>query len=293
MGEMNILILGGSGFLGSHVCDQLSEADHKVRIYDRVESPWLRPDQKMIVGDLLDEKILEKAIAGCDVVYNFAGLADLDEALEKPVETVKVNVLGNVMLLEACRKAQVQRYIYASTVYVYSRDGGFYRCSKQAAEHYVEEYQRTYGLDYTILRYGSVYGPRSSENNGLWRIVKNAMDTNTVSYEGSPEAMREYIHVEDAARASIAALGDDFLNQHVVLTGQETMRVKDLLKMLSEILGISQDPRFIEAEHHGHYIRTPYAYQPKLGRKYVPPIHVDLGQGLLQLIDEVQKNTLK
>ena len=119
------------------------------------------------------------------------------------------------------------------------------------------------------------------------------MDTNTVSYEGSPEAMREYIHVEDAARASIAALGDDFLNQHVVLTGQETMRVKDLLKMLSEILGISQDPRFIEAELHGHYIRTPYAYQPKLGRKYVPPIHVDLGQGLLQLIEEVQKNTLK
>ena len=69
MGEMNILILGGSGFLGSHVCDQLSEADHKVRIYDRVESPWLRPDQEMVVGDLLDEKILEKAIAGCDVVY--------------------------------------------------------------------------------------------------------------------------------------------------------------------------------------------------------------------------------
>ena len=133
MGEMNILVLGGSGFLGSHVCDQLSEADHKVRIYDRVESPWLRPDQEMIVGDLLDEKILEKAITGCDVVYNFAGLADLDEALEKPVETVKVNVLGNVMLLEACRKAQVQRYIYASTVYVYSRDGGFSRCSKQAA----------------------------------------------------------------------------------------------------------------------------------------------------------------
>ena len=292
MGEMNILILGGSGFLGSHVCDQLSEADHKVRIYDRVESPWLRPNQEMIVGDLMDEKILEKAIAGCDVVYNFAGIADLDDALDKPIETTKVNVLGNVMLMEACKKAQVQRYIYASTVYVYSRDGGFYRCSKQAAEHYVEEYQRTYGLNYTILRYGSLYGPRSSENNGLWRIVKNAMETNIVSYEGSSEAMREYIHVEDAARASIAALGDDFLNQHVVLTGQESMRVKDLLKMISEILGISQDPQFIESELHGHYIRTPYSYQPKLGRKYVAPIHVDLGQGLLQLIDEVQKNKL-
>ena len=77
----------------------------------------------MIVGDLLDEKIIAKAIAGCDVVYNFAAIADMEEALDKPVETAKVNVLGNVMLLEACSKAKVQRYIYASTLYVFSRDG--------------------------------------------------------------------------------------------------------------------------------------------------------------------------
>jgi UDP-glucose 4-epimerase len=291
---MMILVVGGSGFLGSHVCDQLSEVGHKVRIFDCVESPWLRPDQDMIVGDLLDEIMVRKAIAGCDVVYNFAGIADLDYALEKPVETVRVNVLGNVMLLDSCRIAKVQRYIYASTVYVYSRNGGFYRCSKQASEQYLEEYQRTFGLEYTILRYGSLYGPRSDERNGLWRIVKNAMDKGIVSYEGSPEAMREYIHVEDAARASVTALGDDFINQHVVLTGQEPMRVIDLLKMLAEILGIShEDPQFVKTEHSGHYIHTPYSYQPKLGRKYVLPVHVDLGQGILQLIDEVQKQSIK
>ena len=102
--------------------------------------------------------------------------------------------------------------------------------------------------------------------------------------------MREYIHVEDAARASIVALGDDFLNEHVVLTGQEPMRVLDLLKMLAEMLGLPQDTtQFVKTEQSGHYIRTPYAYQPRLGRKYAPHIHVDLGQGLLQLINEVQK----
>ena len=287
---MKILVLGGSGFLGSHVCDQLSIAGHRVKVFDQIESPWLRPDQEMIVGDLLDERTLAKAVSGYDVVYNFAAIADMEEALEKPIETAKVNVLGNVMLLEACRKAKVERYIYASTLYVFSRNGGFYRCSKQSAEHYVEEYQSAYGLDFTILRYGSLYGPRSDDRNGLWRIVKNALDTGTVSYEGSSESMREYIHVEDAARASITALGDEFLNEHVVLTGQEPMRVLDLLKMLAEMLGLPQDaPQFVKTEHSGHYIRTPYAYQPKLGRKYVPPIHVDLGQGLLQLIDEVQK----
>ena len=288
---MKILVLGGSGFLGSHVCDQLSKAGHKVRIFDLMTSPWLCNDQEMMVGDMLDENTLAKAISGCEVVYNFAAISDLDEALSNPIKTTRINVLGNVILLEACRKANIQRYIYASTLYVYSRDGGFYRCSKQSAEHYVEEYQRVYGLDYTILRYGSLYGPRSDNRNGLWRIVKNALDTGKVTYAGSPETMREYIHVEDAARSSVTILENDFLNQHVILTGQNSMKVMDLLKILAEILGFPQNTtKFIESNQTGHYIRTPYAYQPKLGRKYASPIHVDLGQGLLQLIEEVQNN---
>ena len=283
-----VTVVGGSGFLGSHVADQLSESGYRVRIYDRTPSPWLRPDQEMIVGDLLDCERLNQAVRGSEVVYNFAAIADLNQARDQPVRTVQVNILGNVHVLEACRSSGVRRFVYASTVYVYSREGGFYRCSKQAAEHYVEEYRRTYGLEYTILRYGSLYGPRADSSNGLQRIVRSALETGVVRYEGSPDALREYIHVEDAARASVAALGADFRNQSVVLTGQEPMRVLDLMKMLAEILGVPDSVEFIEGSQPGHYVRTPYAYQPQLGRKYVPPMHVDLGQGLLQLIEEVR-----
>jgi len=218
-------------------------------------------------------------------------LADLNQALEKPIETVQINVLGNAHVLEACRLHGVQHFVYASTVYVFSREGGFYRCSKQAAEHYVEEYQRVFGLDYTILRYGSLYGPRADSSNGLYRIVKSALDNGVISYQGSPDSMREYIHVEDAARASLIALSEDFRNQSVILTGQEPMRVLDLLEMLSEILGLSSAIEFVAGEHLGHYVRTPYAYQPKLGRKYMAPMHVDLGQGLLELIDNLRMST--
>lgn len=283
-----VTVIGGSGFLGSHVADQLSAVGHRVRIYDKAGSPWKRADQEMIIGDLLDTDLLYKAIAGSDVVYNFAALADLEQASNRPIETIRINILGNTHVLEACRLNKVKRFICASTVYVYSREGGFYRCSKQAAEYYVEEYQRIYDLEYTILRYGSLYGPRADSGNGLLRIVRDALETGVVRYQGSPDALREYIHVEDAARASVVALGDDFRNQSVVLTGQEPMRVIDLLKMLSEILGINKEVEFVKGKHTGHYVRTPYAYQPKLGRKYVPPMHVDLGQGLLQLIDEAR-----
>lgn len=283
------VVVGGSGFIGSHVADQLSDAGYAVTLYDCVRSRWIRHDQEMVVGDVLDAERLSTAIDGASVVYNFAALADLNKALDEPLKTIEINILGNGRVMDACRLHGVKRFVYASTVYVNSREGGFYRCSKQASEQYVEEFNRAYGLPYTILRYGSLYGPRADESNGLYRIVRSAVEEGIVRYEGHPDSMREYIHVEDAAKASVAALGDGFENQSVVLTGQEPMRVVDLLKMLAEILGLPEDAvEFTDGLYAGHYVRTPYAYQPKLGRKYIPPMHVDLGQGLLELIREVK-----
>lgn len=280
-------VFGGSGFLGSHVADCLVDDGYSVKVFDRQPSAWLKDGQEMVVGDLLSLDEVNEAVAGADVVYNFAALSDLNEGLNKPLETIRINILGNAHVMEACRNHNVSRFIYASTVYVNSRDGGFYRCSKQAAEHYVEEYQRLFNLDFTILRYGSLYGPRADKANGLYRIVKNAVESGSVSYQGSSEALREYIHVVDAARASVAALGKEFCNESVVLTGQEPMRVDDLLKMLAEILGYEDGVEFLETKNIGHYVRTPYAYQSKIGRKYISPMHVDLGQGLIQLIHQI------
>jgi UDP-glucose 4-epimerase len=287
------VVIGGSGFIGSHVSDHLSDAGYQVTIYDRNQSDWLRSDQEMVVGDILDSEKIDNTIQGSEVVYNFAALADLNQALEQPRKTIEINILGNFNVMEACHAHNVKRFVYASSVYVHSREGGFYRCSKQASEAYVEEYQKIYGLEYTILRYGSLYGPRADESNGLYRVVQSALKNKVISYKGNIDAMREYIHVEDAARASIDALNAKFINESVVLTGQEPMRVIDMLKMLAEILGLSTDSvEFSENKYAGHYVRTPYAYQPKLGRKYIPPMHVDLGQGLLQVINEFNQDNL-
>jgi len=285
---MKVTVIGGSGFIGSHVCDYLSHAGYDVVIYDQIESPWLKPKQKIIIGDLMDLDLLDDAIKGADIVFNFAAISDLNEARDKPIETVKINILGNLHVLETCRLNNVKRFIYASTVYVYSREGSFYRCSKQSAEQYVEEYQIRYGLNYTILRFGSLYGPRSDSKNGLYRIVKEALQTGRILYAGSSDAIREYIHVYDAASACVKIIDEEYINQSIVLTGQEPMRVSDLLKMLAEMLGKSDCIEFVDERYEGHYVKTPYAYISKIGKKFVPSMHVDLGQGLLQLINEVQ-----
>jgi len=115
------VVVGGSGFIGSHVADHLSEAGYQVTIYDRDQSKWLRSDQKIVIGDVLDGDKLNSTIAGAEVVYNFAALADLNQALDQPLKTVNINILGNMNVLEACRSHNIKRFIYASTVYVHSR----------------------------------------------------------------------------------------------------------------------------------------------------------------------------
>jgi UDP-glucose 4-epimerase len=288
-----ICIVGGSGFLGSHVADALTLAGFEVSIFDNAYSKWINCDQKMIIGDLMDFQSLSNAIRDSEFVFNFAALSDINLAINKPADTIKINILGNLNVLEACRIHNVKRFIYASTVYVYSREGGFYRCSKQAAESYIEEYYRMYGQQYTILRFGSLYGPRTDSTNGLYKIVKRAIDTGVLTYEGNPDSQREYIHVDDAARASVHCLEEKFINQSVVLTGQEPMRIIDLLQTIKEIMDLKTDIKFINDEKPGHYIRTAYAFKSNIGLKYRPSMHVDLGQGLLALIEDITNNCNK
>ena len=119
------VVVGGSGFIGSHVADHLSDAGYQVVIYDKIKSQWLRDDQEFVIGDVQDGEKLDQTIVGAEVVYNFAALADLNQALEQPIETVNINILGNLNVMEACRAHGVKRFIYASTVYVHSREGNF------------------------------------------------------------------------------------------------------------------------------------------------------------------------
>ncbi len=281
-----VCVIGGSGFLGSHLADQLTEMNYSVTIFDIKKSPWLKSDQKMVIGDIMNFDLLLDTLKDCDVVYNYAGLSNLDEALHKPIDTVKLNILANVYILEAAKINKIKRFIYASTQYVNSREGSFYRCSKVASEAYVEEYKNYF--DFTILRFGSLYGPRSSSDNGVYRIIRDAIKFNKISYQGNINSIREYIHVNDAAKSSIDVLSDEFINKTIVLTGHESLRVYDVLNMLGEIMGIRDSIEFRNEENLGHYVRTPYSYKPLLGIKYLPKTHIDLGQGLLDLVYEMK-----
>lgn len=287
---MNIVVFGGSGFLGSHVADALTNAGHAVTIYDLHGSEYLVPTQKMVVGDILDEKLVREVLQGQDILFNFAGLADIDEAKTKPLETVKYNILGNTVLLEAARQEGIKRFVYASTIYVYSDSGSFYRCSKCACEMYIETYQKQYGLNYTILRYGTLYGTRADMRNSVYRFVTQAMLEEKIMYPGNGDEIREYINVLDAAQASVEIINDEFINQQVIFTGHYPMKISDLFTMIKEIL--KKDIKIIyQPKSMDHYTITPYTFVPKIGKKYVKHYYVDMGQGLLLCMQEIFDKT--
>lgn len=289
---MKVIVFGGSGFLGSHVADELSNSGHDVIIFDQHQSAYLRDDQKMIIGDMLNLKSVRDAVDGCDVVYNFAGIADLDDSTTKPIETVRYNIEGNVNVLDASVSVGVHRFVYASSVYVYSNKGGFYRCSKQASEIYVEEFNAKYGIAFNILRYGTLYGPRATARNSINRYLSQAVKERRIVVPGDGEEMREYIHVRDAAKLSVYILSETYKNQHIIITGHQAVKFKYLLTMIKEILHNSVEIFFEPGTNPSHYYITPYNYMPKIGKKLTTNYYTDMGQGLLECLNEIDQKNL-
>lgn len=284
------LVLGGAGFIGSHVADHLSDRGFEVTVFDRVESPYLRPEQRMMVGSVNDLQAVKAAVEGQEYVLNFAGIAGLNEAKENPILATTVNVLGNLNVLEAMKDQPPGRYVFASTYYVYSESGSIYRVTKQACELYIEEYARQYGLPYSILRIGSVYGPRAGAPNAIYRFLREAVEHGRITRKGRADDQREYINVLDIAAATCEILVDDrFVDQYIILAGQRKIEVNDLFSMINEMMGgrltITYAPA--ESNDHGHYAITPYSFRPKVAYRYTADCHHDLGQGMLQMMHDI------
>lgn len=287
--RQTVVVFGGSGFLGSHVADVLSDQGYHVTIFDSRPSKYVGGNQKMIVGDILDSKKVESAVAGCKYVYNFAGIANLDNAATQPMITAELNIIGNLNILNASIKARVIRFVYASTIYVYSDKGGFYRCSKQASELYIEEFQRRYGLDFTILRYGTLYGPRADEQNSIYKYLKQAMSTGRITCSARTEGVRDYVHVRDAAKLSVKILEPDFNNKHIIISGLHPIKFKEMILIIEEILGKKLKVEITQEQSPAHYDYTPYSFIPKIGEKLTSNIYTDMGQGLLESMHAIKQ----
>jgi UDP-glucose 4-epimerase len=171
---------------------------------------------------------------------------------------------------------------------VFSQKGAFYGASKKSSELIVEQYGEQYDIDYTIVRYGSVYGERANSNNRIYRILREALTEHKITFKGNGLEEREYVHGRDAGKLSVDVLEDNkYCNQNVILTGIERFRYSDLLGFVKEMLNNEVSVEMLDQDYEGHYTLTPYSFSPSIGVKLVNNPSVDFGQGLLQCINHV------
>jgi UDP-glucose 4-epimerase len=284
-----VLVIGGSGFLGSHVADKLSDSGFRVSIFDISPSKWIRDDQEFIEGSILDKDSLADAITGKKYVYHFAGIADIGESKISPEKTIELNILGTTNVLQGCVEKKVNRFIFASSMYVYSSFGSFYNASKKSSEIIIEAFNQEYGLDFTFLRYGSLYGPRAQDWNGINSFIKQIVYEGELDYFGSGEEKREYIHASDAADLSLEILSDEYANKAITITGLQVLNSKELIDMIFEIADKEPVVRMNKQRNNDHYVKTPYRHSVMHARKLTPKSFVDIGQGILEIIDSLKE----
>ena len=200
--------------------------------------------------------------------------------------------MGTMYILEACRAFNIKRFIYSSTIYVYTAHGSFYRSTKQACELLIDNYRQEYGLDFTVLRYGSLYGKRANHFNFIHNSIKQALIEGKITRKGDGTEKRAYINIIDAAKATVKALDEEYKNKHLMITGNQTIQVKELLNMMKEIMNNQIAVEYIEGQMEGHYKITPYSFKPIVAQKLSLSNSYDLGQGLLETIYAVYEDLI-
>ena len=249
---MQVAVVGGGGFIGSHVVDHLVQAGHQVHVIDPVPR-WRNPSARYHELDLFDAGGLAGALAGCDAVFHLAGASDVNDVAADPVAAVRLNVEGTARVLEAARQQQCGRVLFASTVWVYgattggeergeespvdlSRAGHVYVATKLAAELLVHSYRAMYGQHFTILRYGIPYGPRMRDVLVVARFVRAALAGTPITIAGTGEQQRSYVYVGDLADAHVRALSPAAADQVLALEGGTPVSVREIADTVRELI---------------------------------------------------------
>ena len=289
-----VLITGGSGFLGHHLIKELCSRGIEIIVYDTVESEYIKGYHdtdlvQFVKGDIRDIEALDSAMEGCDTVFHTAAIANIDDTIKRPIDTMDINVMGTVNCLEAARNQNVGRFVYASSVYVAGNRGSFYRVSKQTGESLCKTYSEEFNLNYTTIRYGSLYGREPNHWNFLYTVLKKLLTENEFTYYASPDAMREYIHINDAARETVnIAQSDEFRNKAVMITGHQKMSMREFFDMIQEILGKEIKINYVKDDKHSHYKITPYSFEPDIPLRINLSTYIDISEGVLDCAKEVQ-----
>lgn len=257
---MRILVTGGAGFIGSNVAERFAALGHDVAVFDDLSSgfrEFVPAKARLYVGDLADAAAVEAAVADFrpEVVDHHAAQIDVRKSVADPVFDARVNILGTIGLLQSCTRHGVRKFVYASTGGALYGEGRIlpapedhpvnpeapYGASKHTVEHYLYLWKLLHGLDYTVLRYPNVYGPRQNPHGeaGVNAIFIGLMlKGEAPRIFGDGAAVRDYLFVGDVVEANVLALERGSGEMVNLGTGVGTS-VNDIVRELKPLTGFA------------------------------------------------------
>jgi UDP-glucose 4-epimerase len=266
----NYLVTGGAGFVGSQLVEALVRRGDRVRVFDNFSTGKVEnlvevaDDVEVISGDVCDEAVVQRAVAGCEVVFHQAALASVPRSLEEPLATHAACATGTLVVLHEARKAGVKRVVYAGSSSAYGNPPNAsdpkretdlpsplspYAAAKLAGEMYCQAFWKSYGFETVVLRYFNVFGPRQDPSGPYAAVIplfiKAILAGKQPVIFGDGGQTRDFTYVENVVQANLLAATSDSAAGQVFNVGSGVAySLLDVLREINAILGTKVEPLF-------------------------------------------------
>jgi len=302
MKRLNILITGGAGFIGTHLAERLCD-NHKITIFDNLrrdsmkEAPrlWKHKNVKFAKGDILNKKEVARAIKGCEIIMHLAAIAGVSSYYKEPAETLRVNLIGTVNLLESCMGLNIKKFVYFSTSEVYGQDAlnakeespycvgpitdlrWTYAISKIAGESLVVRYGEKYGFKAFVVRPFNIYGPRQTGEGAISNFLRAILYKKPIIINGDGSPIRSWCYISDCVGAVQNLLANDKLKSGAFNIGNPdaSLTTLELAKLISAVVNEKVPFVFKKMKMSEIRVRVPniekaktlLGFDPKIGLK--------------------------
>jgi len=300
---MKILITGGAGFIASHVADAYIELGHEVVIVDNLSTGNLKnlnPKAKFIEADITDKEKIQEIIRSerPEVINHHAAHIQVGYSVKNPQFDAENNIIGLLNIMEAAKEIPVKKVIMAATggAMYGNKQTPFnetmkaeplspYGISKRAGELYLNYYHELYQIPFISLRYSNVYGPRQNahgESGVIAIFTEMIADGKAPAINGDGTHTRDYVYVEDVARANVLALNSDFVGELNIGTKTEISTNEVFRKVVNE-MGVDIEEKHIE-ERPGEQVTSSLDYSKATEILGWEP-RVDFDEGVKRVVE--------